>query len=459
MPFARKLITIEVHNLAQAAEEGHTSISWKEYGRTLVNRLLGKSNDEIENRDLHLKTKKQIRNERLEILEKYVRAALVPNETWSDVLRWRSMSHLKSWLRSEYLIAKYGADVREALVAYPQLRLSPQIQPMKYHKRMLLKLFGMLPDGIDKRKTSLPSSPVVVKAFFMEQWNTRKDSAPQLNHLSDLCSERGGEIVIHEGFQKAQLPLEADLSSLSLEDLLELSLGQIVGCGQFNALCEDASIFQLWTKEYISGLALHLKRRSGGFKGKTIVLDVGAGDGLLAHALREEMKAKRTRSYSRTMENSGLNTPTVIATDNGSWGIRQTAPVENLNAQEALAKYCGLEGQQVIVLCSWMPAGEDWTALFRQFNVDEYILIGEYDDGICGDNWLTWGNPAFCPKLIDNQSSLMETNVLTSPIPYVRDGYKRQELDKLVPFQFSRQDTAFSRSSSTISYKRIIHSF
>ncbi len=27
--------------------------------------------------------------------------------------------------------------------------------------------------------------------------------------------------------------------------------------------------------------------------------------------------------------------------------------------------------------------------------VEEYILIGEADDGSCGHNWRTWGNPNF----------------------------------------------------------------
>ena len=42
---------------------------------------------------------------------------------------------------------------------------------------------------------------------------------------------------------------------------------------------------------------------------------------------------------------------------------------------------------RLIVLCSWMPPGQDWTKDFRnERQVEEYILIGEADDGTCGHN-------------------------------------------------------------------------
>ena len=97
--------------------------------------------------------------------------------------------------------------------------------------------------------------------------------------------------------------------------------------------------------------------------------------------------------------------PTIVATDNMEWGIFTKAHVEKLSVEQALRKYAHSSSQssvdaqqqqqQVIILCSWMPMGQDWSQLFRDANVDEYILIGEADDGSCGHNWSTWGNPAF----------------------------------------------------------------
>ena len=75
--------------------------------------------------------------------------------------------------------------------------------------------------------------------------------------------------------------------------------------------------------------------------------------------------------------------------------------MERLDVVESMKKYDKSKENeeypvhQLIVLCRWMPMGEDWTKEFRDGGVDEYILIGECDDGNCGHNWLTWGNKAY----------------------------------------------------------------
>jgi hypothetical protein len=122
-----------------------------------------------------------------------------------------------------------------------------------------------------------------------------------------------------------------------------------------------------------------------------------------------------------------------------------------LSADESLNKYGSEEQndgtpQRLIVLCSWMPPMIDWTALFRKKQVDEYILIGEADNGSCGDNWHTWGNYDFCDE---------EQEVEQQPkVPYEHDGYKRVNLDKLSLLQFSRFDCKQSKESMTVSFRR-----
>ena len=92
-----------------------------------------------------------------------------------------------------------------------------------------------------------------------------------------------------------------------------------------------------------------------------------------------------------------------------------------------------------MVLCSWMPPGQDWTADFRrpvdiandataygendgdegeepERLVEEYILIGEADDGTCGHNWHTWGNADFRTE---------------EDAPHDLDGYERVNLSDL----------------------------
>ncbi len=122
-------------------------------------------------------------------------------------------------------------------------------------------------------------------------------------------------------------------------------------------------VHQFLTREFVEALAARLRASSG-----APVLEVGAGRGDLARALR------------------GCGVP-VVATDEGSWldgrlrwprGVPEG--VERLDYRAALARY-----RPGIVLCSWMPQGEDWTPAFRACpGVREYVLIGEEPGGSTG---------------------------------------------------------------------------
>src|SRR5438270_272690 len=63
-----------------------------------------------------------------------------------------------------------------------------------------------------------------------------------------------------------------------------------------------------------------------------------------------------------------------------SWPGALPADIEPLPYTTALARY-----QPGIVLCAWMPLGEDWTPAFRTCaSVTDYILIGEGPGGCTG---------------------------------------------------------------------------
>jgi hypothetical protein len=114
--------------------------------------------------------------------------------------------------------------------------------------------------------------------------------------------------------------------------------------------------------------------------------------------------------------------------------------------------------------------GVDWTSLFRQYQVDEYILIGECDDGTCGDNWSTWGNQeyvsddlvvkdlweAFAEDSAKEASNVEEDpNTMTStPPPYLVDGYERIDKTSWAPFQFSRFDCSISKMGKTVVFRK-----
>lgn len=325
----------------------------------------------------------------------------------------------------------------------------------------------------------------------MQFWATTKQS---LFLTSSLNSEAPAfASSISDSSTESATPNASIAPSTSMEEILDYATGGSGGpmehCGPFNTVCEEAEIYQLWTREYIQHLGSYLMERarehessvtattfqdssddatadhSNNNPPSTLVLDVGAGDGLLLHYLQEYYHKTVTRTFKKrggklqphasASSSSPPHTPAMefIATDDGSWRIFAKAKVEKLNVTGALDKYAlasksgsnQRRRRQVIVICSWMPMEQDWTHLFRDAEVDEYILIGEADDGSCGHNWKTWGNIGYYYG--DDPD----------PIPlYQLDGYRRWDMDALAPFQFSRFDCVISKSGKTVSFQRLV---
>ena len=84
-------------------------------------------------------SKKSISELRVKVFEEKIRPSLLPNESWSDVMKWRFNVRVIKWARTEFLISKYGPAIREALDAYPQIRSSPQLSKHPT-QRMLMNL-------------------------------------------------------------------------------------------------------------------------------------------------------------------------------------------------------------------------------------------------------------------------------------------------------------------------------
>merc|ERR1712060_530383 len=144
----------------------------------------------------------------------------------------------------------------------------------------------------------------------------------------------------------------------------------------------------------------------------------------------------------------------VIATDNGSWKINHGGNVKHLNVQQAMTNYGDQEDIQLIVISSWMPYGHDWTHLFRQKKVYEYILIGETDNGNCAHKWYTWGNPDYNNYNRNWEARDESIEAYTVMPPYQADRYERVDLEDLSELQYARFDTSKSRCSSTVSFRK-----
>ncbi|GKY96302.1 hypothetical protein MPSEU_000589900 [Mayamaea pseudoterrestris] len=435
---------------------------------------------------------------RLKVLESYVRPALLPNEQWNDVSKWRFHPQVVQWLRREFLLAKHRDHVRAALDAFTSLRQSPQLSKSSslFSSSSLLTRIasGKLP--FDKSNTKdngpqesskqskLPSSELIRQAFDMRNWNDGKDHSATGFHMRHVAQRLGGNVVDCErgsGLRIADIPPHVDLTKVSLGDVLEVAGGHVHYLGSFNALCVQIHVYQLWTREYIDALGTYLLNRTATFDGDTLLLEVGAGDGVLSASLaeyfdatnrptkaakadRKKLKKWQTQARPSQIKTTKRKLPLVVATDDQSWGLapHKSDFVKTMSVEQALETFVVTNQRQVIVLCSWMPMNEDWTATFRKYGVDEYILIGECDNGQCGDNWLTWGNPAFqpidSPADVDEPSdaavSSMKRSIPTMMKPYESQGYTRHNMNALAAFQYSRFDCSVSKQGRTASFRK-----
>lgn len=417
LPIAQRLISLEVHDESQTLIQ-----NWINSGLDFSG---GKNNDPA--------------TIRLRVLDKYLRSVLVPTESWKDIQRWRFYHPIVKWARMEYLQARYGANVYSIVTSGSAFRKSPQLFSTPVSRKnqgLLFQLINGDDADNDNGPVRIPTSIQVRNSFQMKNWSERKDLDSVFVDMEKIVRDKlGGETIRLRGGSIC-LPFVEDentsTSELSLEEILEVSGGLVTQCGPFNALCETADIYQFWTAEYINGLASYLQSRADSYEsGETLILDIGAGDGILASNLRDYFKSinkqraqlkststvsdshlriekilrkKRRRLVTQMNHRSlssdtsvpasqtiGSRIPTVIATDDRSWNIKEKAEVIRMDVRKTLKIYSNIASdsgpkKQVIVLCSWMPMNEDWSAFFREADVDEYILIGESDNGQCGDN-------------------------------------------------------------------------
>ena len=398
--------------------------------------------------------------ERVQLLEQYISPVIL------DASNDPPQTFVK-WIRGEYLIAKYGLHVQEAIRKYPELK----------DDAAGLSTFDV--QTIDGRDAEfpldliLPTIKTVRRAFNMEDWSRIKVPIASFDeNIKEYVGTMSIESIIHNRLQ-----------------------GQVANSGPLNAYFEmrrREDSYELWTKDYIFGLANYILQRIEEMNKQsmdnieTTVLDVGAGDGRLIYFLRRAMNeisaSKNRLGIKRSDHQPQFQIPTLIATDDGSWRapIYKTShiQVEQLSVIDAIDKYAAKAENKtrLIVICSWMPTGEDWTHHFRQPAcgalanqntdgsesahkrslaskkvpaVEEYILIGESDDGTCGHNWYTWGNEDFCPHLKHSDNNAEKP-------PFVEDGYTRVDLEQLSKLQFSRFDCKRSSESRTVSFRHDI---
>jgi hypothetical protein len=479
LPFSQALLSIEIQEIAKERRIGQIQAQNKvpSFFDKFVDRVWDKYLEPLSfPSDNNGTTNKYCSdNPRFDAFQEYIRPILTPTNQWSDIERYRFNQRFIKWLRSEYLICKYEPDIRDALKTFTQLKVTPMLGQKSSLTGNVLRSFVGKTNAQRGDFAPLPNASTLDKAFDMKGWNKTKSTNSEYHHMSDIVQRIGGHLekIPRSSVQIANVPLDASVKDLSTEEILEVSSCHVSSCNAFNALCEEGGIYEFWTQEYVSALANYLLVRCNDFDGPTVIVDVGAGDGILVHFLNQYIRGERSNGFKngnnmKVMKPSPPRKketalPTIVATDDGSWKIHPKANVERLSVSEALQKYNpfdkhGKRRHQLIVICSWMPMGIDWTQEMRDNNVDEYILIGECDDGNCGDNWLTFGNPDFKDELfttrLDESFSDGEVASSSVTVPYEMDGFVRQDLEDLSLLQYSRFDSKVSGSSKTVSFRK-----
>jgi len=206
--------------------------------------------------------------------------------------------------------------------------------------------------------------------------------------------------------------------------------------------CYESALHELLSTELVDALALHittaLQERPPPHGGLPVVLECGAGNGMLSFHLAERL--------------GGI--AKMVAIDDYSSKIETVREVrhEPVN-DETLAKH-----SPTVVLASWMPSGVDFTTTMRACpSVQEIILVGEKDSGTCGDAWGTWGR---CPPLgcrrcefdMDGCERCYFGIEEDTPKPWENDGFIRQEpelLEAVSRWQLCRFDSTVATGFST----------
>ena len=312
-------------------------------------------------------------------LEAAVRSRLLPTETWGDMKQWRGNLRLVAWLRAAWFRAHPSsvAILPKATAAFEQ-RLGDlkSDAPTNEEARSLF--------GLDH-----PTGRARCSALTRAITRAESDAAP-------VRDDNGST------------------SAIPFDTVLEAAGGLIENRGAWAAYCEEHGVYELITRELADSLATHVASRTPALLSdveadddddrygdldvdangdvdsnapahagmdenaddcRTLrVLEVGAGNGELAHYLRRALHARGVRA-------------TLTACDNGSWGLsarsRTFGTVELQSYRAALRKY-----RPHLVIAAWMPMGVDWTEDMRACpSVGEYILLGECYDGSCGENW------------------------------------------------------------------------
>ena len=391
-----------------------------------------------------------------------LRGALLPNERVVDLNSWKHDGALRESVRSMYMRKRLRVDS-----AHAKLERTLQARTGEWWTAAAAA-------------AERGSGGASVEAF-MAQWLLTRSEVVALFGIGSRFGVRGSEQPWLRATEQASLRRQQRLvaevrmrggstTAWRFEDVLEAGGCNVHGLSSFNLCCEDAGIYEFLTVESVVSLARYLAARAAamgdadGSGAPITVLEVGAGSGRLTMLLNAALVL-----IARGAGESGAPPLRVVATDSdlrphprqklstaaapASVDEDATPLVDEVDYVTAMERH-----RPAIVLCAWMPMDTDWTHTFRAASsVQEYVMVGEADWGVCGHNWSTWGNSRFRDDVGDDGGA---TFALPgdggTPPPHVVDNFERVDLhDEVSRWLLGRYDTAdVGGTSVCVSFRR-----
>jgi hypothetical protein len=389
-----------------------------------------------------------------------LRGALMPNEQVKDLDTWKHDGALRESVRSMFMRKRLGAGPAHAVLA-------------RGLEERTAGWWNAEDDAVAACASGTPDP-----ADFLQQWLLTRDEVVALfgmgARFGGSTSARPWIRATEEASMRRQTRLVDEVrmrggttNAWNFEDVLEAGGCNVHGLSSFNLCCEDAGIYEFLTVESVLAVARYLVARAAAAAETQVaaadaaspstftVLEVGAGSGRLSKLLRAALVVLDA-SVSASEPAARVE---VIATDcdlrpHPRQKLSTTAPaaddraaplVHAMDYSRAIARYA-----PDLVLCAWMPMDTDWSAAFRRApSVREYVLLGEAEWGVCGHNFLTWGNARF-----RDDGGPPGGGVVASAAE--RDGWKRVDLhDEVSRWLLGRYDTSVVGGTSVcVSFRR-----
>ena len=132
IPYAQKLMSLAVYDESQRMVSAYKDKSRVDQALDdTYDALFGKSKEDEEMEQA------SISEIRIQVLDDYLRPALLPNDRWEDTSKWRWNFRVMKWARMEFLVSKYGPKVKASCFSFDARRATNYFRCITQNRLLL----------------------------------------------------------------------------------------------------------------------------------------------------------------------------------------------------------------------------------------------------------------------------------------------------------------------------------